>query len=405
MIARTSLASIFLTFPFVCLLAVPAVAEPFIPRDDAEVLERLPIRPADDVRAAELRRLRAELSEHPGDVARAADLAWRYVEIGRAEADPRYYGYAQAALAPWWQMPQPPSGVLLLRATLRQNRHDFSGALDDLERLLRVEPRNVRAWLTRAVVLQVSGDVEAAVESCLPVRRSAPLLAAGCMASAGGLAGRAEPSYRLLSRTLDNAALVGSPSSVEHRQWALTTLAEIAERLGWHEAAEQHFQDALALDRRDVYLLGAWADFLLDRGRAEEVVALLAEERRADALLLRLALAEARVDSPDLEAHVAILRARFAEARRRGDGLHLGAEARFRLHLEGDAAAALALALDNWQHQREPIDARLVLEAALAAGDVEATRPVVELIERTGLEDVRLAALVEGLADLPGEAS
>lgn len=382
-----------------CLIGGSVSAEPFIPTDDAQILERLPIRSAGDDRLAELRRLRSALAENPDDVELAVDLAWRCVDVGRAEADPRYYGYAQAALAPWWQMPEPPPEVLMLRATLRQNRHDFDSALEDLELLLRVQPRNVRAWLTRAVILQVRGDVEAAIDSCLPVRRSAPLLAAGCVASAGGLGGRAEQSYQLLSRTLNNAALAGSPASVEHRQWALTTLAEIAERLGWQDRAEQHFREALALDRRDVYLLGAWADFLLDRDRAPEVVELLTGELRADALLLRLALAEARLEQPELGQHVAILRARFAEARRRGDGLHLGAEARFRLHLEHDSEAALSLALDNWQHQREPIDARLVLEAAVAAGEHEAARPVIQFLEETGLEDVRLAALTDHLRE------
>ncbi len=366
----------------------PLAAEPFTPSDDAQVLERLPTRPSGQQTAE----LRAALAKNPTDVEIASDLAWRYIAIGRAEADPRFYGYAQAALAPWWSQPVPPPEVLLLRATLRQNRHDFAGALEDLDRLLRIEPRNVQAWLTRATVQQVRGDVEDALRSCQPIRRSDPLLAAGCMASAASLGGRAGQSYELLLRTLDNATAVSSKAaSVETRLWALTTLAEIAERLGRDEQAERHFRDALALGRRDVYLLGAWADFLLDHDRAAEVVDLLGEERRADSLLLRLALAQARLGD---DTHVETLKRRFAEARRRDDGLHSGAEARFRLHLLKDAMGALRLALDNWQHQREPIDARLVLDAALAAGAPEAARPVVELIERTGLEDVRLAALI-----------
>ncbi len=372
----------------VCAVTPMLAAEPFIPSDDAVVLERLPASSSGDRQMAELR---AALAENPTDVETAADLAWHYVAIGRAEADPRYYGYAQAALAPWWSRPLPPPEVLLLRATLRQNRHDFSGALEDLDRLLSVEPRNVQAWLTRATIQQVRGDVEGALRSCQPLRRSDPLLAAGCMASAASLGGRAEQSYDLLSRTLDNATAVSSRSaSVETRLWVLTTLGEIAERLGRDEQAEQHFGDALALGQRDVYLLGAWTDFLLDHDRGAEVVGLLAEERRADSLLLRLALAQGRLGQ---DAHVETLKRRFAEAQRRDDGLHSGAEARFRLHLLDDAAGALRLALDNWQHQREPIDARLVLEAALGAGAPEAARPVIEFIERTGLEDVRLAAL------------
>ena len=79
--------------------------------------------------------------------------------------------------------------------------------------------------------------------------------------------------------------------------------------------------------------------------------------------------------------------------------LHLGAESRFRLHLLDEPAAALRLARENWTVQREPIDARLVLEAALAAGDGAAARPVVGWLEETGLEDVRLAALARRLEE------
>ena len=48
-------------------------------------------------------------------------------------------------------------------------------------------------------------------------------------------------------------------------------------------------------------------------------------------------------------------------------------------------ARALQLARENWATQREPADARILLEAALAAGDPAAARPVLDWLERTGL--------------------
>lgn len=370
------------------LAAGPAAAEPFIPKDDATVLERLPAgRSADP----EPKRLRAELARDPSNLELALDLAGRYLEIGRAAGDPRYQGYAEAALAPWWTAPDPPPGVLLLRATIRQNRHDFAAALADLDRLLRLQPRNAQGWLTRAIVLQVQGDYAAALESCLPVRRYRPLLASACLASAASLSGWAESAYELLHQ-----AIAAAPTARGgDRLWALTGLAEIAARLGRAEDAERHFEEALALEQRDLYLLAAYADFLLDQDRPEDVQKLLADETRSDSLLLRLALAEARLDSPRLGERLTILGDRFAEASLRGEGRHLGAEARFRLHLLDQPAAALDLARRNWAAQREPVDARLVLEAAVAAGDSEAARPVVAWLEESGLEDVRLAGLVQ----------
>lgn len=370
----------------------PGTAEPFVPTDDAEVLERLPA--PRDADARELRRLRAELNEDPSDLGLALRLARRYIGVSRAESDPRYQGYAQAALSPWWDLRDPPADVLVLRATLRQGRHDFDGALADLSAVLAAEPRNAQAWLTRAVILQVQGRYTEAVASCARLSRLAsPLVAAACAADAAGRNGHAAESYELLREALDDAP----DADAGVRLWALTILAEIAERRGDHRAAEEHFRQALALGLRDGYLLGAYADFLLDRGRAAEVRDLLADEVRADGLLLRLALAEQRLDDPDLPEHVAMLRARFDASRMRGDALHRREEARFALRLLDQPERALRLAEENWRVQREPWDARLVLEAALAAGAPSAAAPVVDWLREARLEDARIGSLIRRL--------
>ena len=88
-----------------------------------------------------------------------------------------------------------------------------------------------------------------------------------------------------------------------------------------------------------------------------------------DGLLLRYALALRAQGAAEADQYVEQLRARFEASRRRGDRVHLREEARFALHLEGDPRTALALAADNWMVQKEPADARILLEAALAAND------------------------------------
>ena len=57
-------------------------------------------------------------------------------------------------------------------------------------------------------------------------------------------------------------------------------------------------------------------------------------------------------------------------------------EAWFRLEFEADPKGALALALTNWSMQKEPRDAELVLQAALATRDRAAARPVLEWMAR-----------------------
>ena len=55
------------------------------------------------------------------------------------------------------------------------------------------------------------------------------------------------------------------------------------------------------------------------------------------------------------------------------------------------------LALENWATQREPADARILLEAALAARQPAAARPVLDWLDRTGLEHARIRALADQL--------
>lgn len=339
-----------------------------------------------------IRQLQMRLAAAPGDLPTALALARRYIALGRAEADPRYFGHAQAVLAPWWGRVDVPPGVRLLRAQLLQNGHQFSAALADLQAVTASQPGNAEAWLTQAVVQAVQGDHTAATASCARVTTLAEELAGfACLAAASVNTARLEGSERLLAATL--ARSVGAPD--ELRVWALTLLAEMAARRGAAGAAEQRFLTALALAPRDSYLLGAYADFLLDARRPAEVVALLRERQRIDALLLRhaLALRAAGGSRTALAAAVAELQARFDAAARRGDSIHRREEARFTLHLRGDPAAALVLARQNWKTQKELADLRILVEAAQLAGDEGTLRAARAWMARNGTHDVMLAAL------------
>src|SRR3954463_10013827 len=112
-----------------------AGAAAYVPATDAQVLERLPFKPNDPV-ARDMARLRGQLQRDPRQLDIAVQLARRYYDMVGEEGDPRYLGYAQASLAPWWNMPQPPVEVQVLRASLGQFRHDFAGANSDLSQVL-----------------------------------------------------------------------------------------------------------------------------------------------------------------------------------------------------------------------------------------------------------------------------
>lgn len=372
-------------------LALGCAAAPYSPGSGATVVETVARR----VDTPDIRQLQARLATAPGDMDAALLLARRYIALGRSETDPRYFGYAQAALAPWWQRVDTPPRVRLLRAILLQNGHQFSAALADLRAVTASEPANGEAWLTQAIVQSVQGDYAGATASCARVTTLADELAGfACLAAASVNTNRAAASERLLAATLARAD--GAPS--ELRVWALTLLAEMAARRGGAGIAEQRYRAALALAPRDSYLLGAYADFLLDLRRPAEVVALLRDQQRIDALLLRYVLA-LRVQGGSRAALVATeaeLQSRFDAAAQRGDRVHLREQARFTLHVRGDAAGALVLARQNWAVQKEPADLRILLEAAQRAGDQATVRAVRGWIQRNGTQDVVLASLTRG---------
>jgi tetratricopeptide (TPR) repeat protein len=376
-----------------CACAIPtAGAAPHTPASGAEVLERLPggLDPA----RRELQRLRTALGASPDNLDLATRLAQRYIEQSRRDGDPRYLGYAQAALGRWWNQPQPPSSVLVLRATLRQSTHQFAPALTDLDTVLKRDSGNSQAWLTRATVQLITGDFAGARTSCMRLYSRAPeLVVQACLANVANVSGQAQASYERLR--LAYAARADSPPAL--RAWVATLLGEMAARLGRSEAAEAHFRAALAFDAADSYLLGAWADFLLERGRAPEVITLLKDRTQADALLLRYAIALKNAGRPEAARATAELAARFDAAMRRRDSVHQREQARFELALRGDAASAVRLAKLNWAVQKEPADLRILAQAAVASKDPEARALVRDWMSSSRIEDATIAASVATL--------
>ena len=385
-------------FALLFVLVSQAWGEAYHPMRGSEVLETIrssSFGPVD----RELRKLRARLKAAPTNLVIASQFARLCLERSRSEADPRYLGRAQSALAPWWNDAVPPVEALVLRATLKQSQHDFRSALTDLDLALRLDPRHAQAWLTRVAVLTVLGDYAEARRSCVPLARLAPgLISLTAAASVTTLNGEAEHGCTLLKQSLE-----ASPAaSATERAWALTILAETTERLGKVAEAEGFYRQAMERGQHDPYLLGAYADFLIDQNRAQDAVGLLKHETRADGLLLRLTLAESMLKPRPVTyaAQVALLQARFEAGHLRGDFVHQREEALFNLQVLKRPVEALRLAQENWQIQHEPADLKLLLSSALAAHQLEAARPALDFIRTNHLEAVELAALSRQLPAL-----
>ena len=222
------------------------------------------------------------------------------------------------------------------------------------------------------------------------------LYARGCGAYVRASSGRLLAAYDELGGALASAQEVPAALAL----WQHTRLAEMAMRLQRWDEAEQHFKAGLRTGITDQFLLAAYADFLMLRGRPKEVLGLLAGWERSDVLLLRLALAAQAAKDKRATEWAQDLRARVAEAARRGDRTHEYEAARFMLEIEGNLTAALALARNNYEKQREPRDAEMLMQAALATKEPKAARPALEWLRTSRYEDPRLDALAEQLVAL-----
>lgn len=370
----------------------PPYRAPYAPTRDDEVLQVVPA--TTDPAVARMTNLRKVLSAMPHDLPAAILLATAYVDYGRQVGDAHYAGYAEAVIAPWLAGASVPSPVLLTEATILQYRHQFPEARKLLHEALDEDPGSAQAWLTLATLDMVQGDYQAAGTECVHVTSTADVaLGIACSANLRSYTGHARQSLALLAQ-VESGAGAQSPG---YRAWIEGLMAESAERLGAWPLAESHYRAALALLPRDNFLLVAYADFLLDRSRPREVLALLADAAQSDAAFLRIALAQAALHSTDTARYTWIMAARFAALTARGSDFFGREQARFALELQHDPQSALDLARKNWQVQREPWDTRLLLAAALAAGEPGAANDVLEFRRRVKLEDPIVDGIVQDL--------
>lgn len=369
--------------------ALPARAVPISPTRDDEVVDVLP---AITGSRAEERRMRRELAAKPRDAALALAAARRYLDQAHALGDPRFAGLAMSAISAWPDDATAPDDILMMRATLQQYLHDFDASVKSLERLT-ARPGGPRpqAWLTYATVRRVQGRYADSDAACRKVAQGgSTLYANACLAENAGLRGEIDRARATLNGLLMQPSLPATAQA-----WLMTSVAELEQRAGRPAAAETAFRTALRLDP-DPYTLLAFADLLIEQKRPAEAIALLRDQVRSDAVLLRLAIAGSRARTPDAAADAAEMRDRIALANQRPDAkvFHGREQAMFALEVEHQPAQAWALAKGNVAQQREPLDLLVLARAARASGEEAALRDAGRVVAETGLKDRRIEVLL-----------
>jgi tetratricopeptide (TPR) repeat protein len=369
-------------------------AAPFTPKSDSEVVERLPST-ANDPSVRRVDSLRKQLVAKPGDNALRIEIARRYFDLAMAQGDPRYVGYASAALNPAEQASAKDASFWLATGLIQQYSHDFAGAMRSLSKSSELDPQSAEPIAWRAAIHMVQARYPEALGECTKlVPLTHPLFAQGCTAYVQASTGHLQEAYAALNKAVANAGNVAP----ELLLWAHNRLAEMAIRLQKPAQAEAHFKEAHKQGVTDQFLLGAWSDFLISQNRQAEATKLLADWERSDVLLLRLALAGKAANDPRTKGWAAQLRDRFEAAALRGDRLHEQEAARFELDVEGHPDKALAYAARNYTEQKEPRDAEILMRSALAANQPKAAQPALDWLRNSRYEDTALAKIADQLA-------
>jgi len=319
-----------------------------IPLDDSTILESLPVGPR-------------PIATGNASLPTALLAARAQLDSAHQLGDPRYLGYAEARLAPWLKLPEPPTEVLLLRARLLQANHRFDAAQADLARVLMRSPGHAEALLLSASIHQVRGRYPEARQACSGLKGLELLpLALICQAQVDGVTGHARAALTRLQK-LPRRTLGLTPAQAA---WLDLSLADLADRLGEDALAEAALKRALPSGAEAV---GMYADWLQAEGRGSESLGLLRAWTAHDGLLMRLARAEQATQAEAFQQHRDELLRRLAAFRQRGEVGHEREQAMLYLDVLQDPGKALVLARRNWQQQRETADLRIYARAAIAA--------------------------------------
>lgn len=293
------------------------------------------------------------------DIARIASL----LQAASMTGDTRLVARADALLSRQPMTSNTPD-LLRLRAYSAQHRHDFSGALRLLDQLIDVQPRNAAARLSRAEIQLVQGRIDKARADCralaLGIDADTGLL---CAASLALRTGEYAEASALLDRLLDQFKPTDS-----RRAFALLARAEVAGRAGDADA-DARYRAAVAASPGDIRTRVSYARYLRRVGRDADVEQVLAGSEQSDTAQLQRTLAAVAGKRSNAQSLVAAQARRYDLAHAMGSQPEMRDEAEFLLVVKQQPDLALALALRNFEQQRDHEDVDILVRAANAANN------------------------------------
>lgn len=356
-------------------------------------------------------------------VLRSLDKAWRaqpqhmpsalayaraVFTLGLSEGDLRWYGSAKAALTPWWTADDLPAEAYFLRGLVKQGFHDFQAGLQDINRAIALEPARAEFWSWRFALHLLLADVAAAQQDIDEmVRLLGPEEAQVYRAVWLYRTGQPWPAVDMLSVAIRSANYQDAGS----QDWLGFHWGEALRVAGQPARALAVWGQRLQASPQSHLIRLSLAELLNQQGqyRQAQTIAMAASGKGApnstapmsDALLMQAVLASRGLKDPDEARLASQLEARLQSQALRQEALIERPQLIYQIAYGRDLKAGLALSIDNWQLQKEPPDAVLFVQAALALGQARAAEPVVKWAEKTGYTDPQLTPLLAKLKAHP----
>ena len=345
-----------MALPVLCITIVStSLAEPFIPDSNDTIIATWPTQ---DIAST----LASTSASQVNSLEKAIKTSQNLLERATQPGHSYLYGLAQTTLSPWVSGNFSNALLWVTWARIQQQKHDFTGALESLEKAIALEPSNINAHLIVARTHIIQQRYDLAKQACGAIIRTGDLLTSSvCNLEVTSHQGSLAGSYSSLKKLAS-----GLRQNDSKTPWVNANLADMAARQGLWQESEEWLETIYT--EYDLSTLIEWADVKLELEKYREVTTILsAVVKRVpsseDAILIRLALAEQHLDDDLTPSWKQQVKERVALREQREDFYHANDLAIFYLDLEPNPEKALQWAEINWQHAREYKDEALLMRA------------------------------------------
>lgn len=320
-----------------------------------------------------------------------------FITLAKRDNNNRWYGFARSSIQPWIDNINNDPEISLIKSHLHLLAHNFEQALSELNKVLEWRDDHPEALIMRANTYLMLSQYEKARRDCQRVTLlSNPVLGINCLARTNALTGSAEKALEQVLAVLKLASTLGPLERFESHLNA----AIFAHRLNKVSLAKQHYREAHVLKPNNAYLLEHYSDFLIEHDQWPMLEKLIS--KNTDNLGQRIKLARYLIEFTEQSAQSQItqIENEFVYLKNIKDNFPHKDYANFFLTLKQDPLSALAASLTNWDEQKDPSGALLVLRCAMASRKPVSAQLTIDWVRHTKLNDHRIEDAINSLTKM-----